>query len=147
MQLERNHIIKSFMSLRVNRQCALVVSTRPRVMLVDDHPGFAKALCRVLSFECDVVGVIADGREVAEATARLQPAVILVDLNLSNISGIDVCRQIAQSNPDVKTIVITAMTDDAIRDEALAAGASGFFHKSAADELIMAIGRIWTEST
>jgi len=43
--------------------------------------------------------------------------------------------------------VITAMTDDAIRDEVLAAGASGFFHKSAGDELIVAITRIWTEST
>ena len=121
--------------------------TRPRVLLVDDHPGIVKALGRVLSPECDVVGVIADGREVADAAARLQPVVIVVDLNLPNVSGLDVCRQITQNNPRVKVIVITAMTDDAIRDEALAAGASGFFHKSAADELIVAIRRIWTEST
>ena len=47
----------------------------------------------------------------------------------------------------MKVIVISAMTDDAIRDEALAAGASGFFDKSAANELIVAIRRIWTEST
>jgi DNA-binding NarL/FixJ family response regulator len=47
----------------------------------------------------------------------------------------------------VKIVVISAMADDAIRDEALAAGASGFFDKSAATELIVAIGRIWTEST
>ena len=121
--------------------------TRPRVLLVDDHPGIVKALGRVLSPECDVVGVIADGREVADAAARLQPVVIVVDLNLPNVSGLDVCRQITQNNPRVKIIVITAMADDAIRDEALAAGASGFFHKSAANELIVAIRRIWTEST
>ena len=121
--------------------------TRPRVLLVDDHPGIVKALGRVLSPECDVVGVIADGREVADAAARLQPVVIVVDLNLPNVSGLDVCRQITQNNPRVKVIVITAMADDAIRDEALAAGASGFFHKSAANELIVAIRRIWTEST
>ena len=121
--------------------------TRPRVLLVDDHPGIVKALGRVLSPECDVVGVIADGREVADAAARLQPVVIVVDLNLPNVSGLDVCRQITQNNPRVKIIVITAMTDDAIRDEALAAGASGFFHKSAANELVVAIRRIWTEST
>ena len=68
---------------------------------------------------------------------------IVVDLNLPNVSGLDVCRQITQNNPRVKVIVITAMADDAIRDEALAAGASGFFHKSAAHELIVAIRRIW----
>ena len=121
--------------------------TRPRVLLVDDHPGVVKALGRVLSPECDVVGVIADGREVADAATRLQPVVIVVDLNLPNVSGLEVCRQITQNNPRVKIIVITAMADDDIRDEVLAAGASGFFDKSAANELIVAIRRIWTEST
>ncbi len=121
--------------------------TRPRVLLVDDHPGVVQALSRMLSTECDVVGVIADGREVADAAARLQPVVIVVDLNLPNVSGLDVCRQITDSNPRVKVVVISARIDDAIRDEALAAGASGFFEKSAANELIDAIRRIWTEST
>jgi DNA-binding NarL/FixJ family response regulator len=123
------------------------VSTRPRVLLVDDHPGVVKAIGRALAPECDVVGVIADGREVADAAARLQPVVIVEDLNLPNITGLDVCRQITQNNSRVKVVVITAMTDDAFRDEALAAGASGFFHKSAAADLIVAIRRIWTEST
>jgi DNA-binding NarL/FixJ family response regulator len=124
------------------------VSTRPRVLLVDDHPGIVKALGRALAFECDVVGVIADGGEVADASERLQPVVIVVDVNLPNVSGLDVCRQITQNRPHVKVIVISAMTDDAIRDEALAAGASDFCHKSgAANELIVAIKRIWTKST
>jgi DNA-binding NarL/FixJ family response regulator len=123
------------------------VPIRPRVLLVDDHPGIVQALGGVLSSACDVVGVIADGREVADAAERLQPVVVVVDVNLPNVSGLDVCRHITQNNPRVKVIVITAVTDDAIRDEALAAGASGFFHKSAANELIVAIRRIWTEST
>ena len=121
--------------------------TRPRVLLVDDHPGIVRALSRLLSTECDVVGVMADGREVADAAARLQPVVIVVDLNLPDVSGLDVCRQIRDSNPRVKVVVISARIDEAIRDEALAAGASGFFEKSAANELIEAIKRIWTEST
>ena len=121
--------------------------TRPRVLLVDDHPGILKALGRVLSPSCDVVGVIADGREVADAAARLQPVVIVVDLNLPNVNGLDVCRQITENNPRAKVIVISAMADDDTRDEALAAGASGFFHKSASDELIVAIRQVWTEST
>ena len=120
--------------------------TRPRVLLVDDHPGVVRALSRMLSTECDVVGVMADGREVAAAAARLQPVLIVVDLNLPDVSGLDVCRQIRDSNPRVKVVVISARIDEAIRDEALAAGASGFFDKSAANELIEAIRRIWTES-
>jgi len=123
------------------------VPTRPRVLLVDDHPGIVRALSRLLSTDCDVVGVMADGREAADAAARLQPVVIVVDLNLPDVSGLDVCRQIRDSNPRVKVVVISARIDEAIRDEALAAGASGFFEKSAANELIEAIKRIWTEST
>jgi DNA-binding NarL/FixJ family response regulator len=123
------------------------VPTRPRVLLVDDHPGIVQALGRVLSLSCDVVGVLADGREVADAAARLQPVLIVLDLNLPNVSGLDVCRQVTQTNPLVKVIAITAMADDAVMDEALAAGASGFVHKSAAHDLIAAIQRIWAEST
>ena len=120
---------------------------RPRVLLVDDHPGIVQALSRVLAPACDVVGAIADGREVADAAARLQPVVIVLDVNLPNVSGLDVCRQVTQNNPLVKIIVITAMADDAIRDEALAAGASGFVLKSAANDLIAVIQRVWAEST
>ena len=106
-----------------------------------------KALGRVLSFECDVVGVIADGREVADAAVRLQPVVIVVDVNLPNVSGLDVCRQITQNDPRAKVIMLTAMPDADIRDEAMAAGASMFVDKTAAsDELLVAVRRLWTES-
>ena len=67
--------------------------TRPRVLLVDDHPGYGEALHRVLSLECDVIGTIADGREVACAAAQAQPVVIVMDLNLPNISGLDARRR------------------------------------------------------
>ena len=124
------------------------MKSRPRVLLVDDHAGFAKALGRVLSPECDVVGVIADGGEAADAAGRLQPVVVVVDLNLPKISGLDVCRQITQNDPHVKVVVLTATTDAAIEEEALAVGASGFFDKSASPyELVAAIRRMWEEST
>ena len=125
----------------------MIVPTRPRVLIVDDNPGVVRALGRALSLDCDVVGVITDGSDVADAAARLWPVVLVVDVNLPNVNGLDVCRQITQSNPRAKVIMISAMTDDEIRREALEGGASGFFHKSAADELIAAIRRIWTEST
>ena len=114
--------------------------TRPRVLLADDHPGVVKALSRLLSLDCDVVGVVADGSEVAAAAARLQPVVTVVDVHLPNANGLEVCHQILQANPRAKVILITALVDDAIRTEALAAGASGLFPKlTDGNELIEAI--------
>ena len=55
---------------------------RPRVLIAEDHPGVAKAVCRVLALDCDVVGSVADGSAVLEAAQRLQPDVIVLDLNL-----------------------------------------------------------------
>jgi DNA-binding NarL/FixJ family response regulator len=114
-------------------------------MLVDDHTGVAKALTRLLSFDCDVVAVIGDGGEAVEAGARLQPVVMLLDLHLPTVNGLDVCRQVTSSHPQVKVIVISAVTDATIADEARAAGASDFVPKSAGHELLDAIRRIWTE--
>jgi len=120
------------------------VTTRPRVLLADDHAGIVQVLDRLLSRDCDIVGVVADGRDVADAARRLQPVVTVVDLNMPNVNGLDICRQIRRSDPDAHVIVISGMFDDDIRDEALAAGAAGFVHKSAAgNELIAAITRSW----
>jgi DNA-binding NarL/FixJ family response regulator len=122
------------------------MSARPRVLLADDHPGVLKALERVLSLECDVVGVVTDGSEVTKAAARLQPVVAVVDVNLPNMSGLEVCRQILQTNPRAKVILISAMSDDQIRTGALAAGASGFVAKSmAGNELVGAIRQAWAD--
>ena len=122
--------------------------TRPRVLLADDHAGIVRALERMLSLECDVVGVVADGSEVAEAAARLQPVVTVVDLNLPNVSGLEACRRIVRTNPRAKVILITGMIDDTIRAEALAAGASDFVPKLAAwHELIVAIRRAWADAS
>lgn len=120
--------------------------TRPRVLLADDHPGVLKALGRVLSVDCDVVGCVTDGSEVVEAVARLQPVVTVVDLNLPNVSGLDVCRRILQTNSRTKVILISGTTDDFIGTEALAAGASRFLSKHlAGNQLIDAIREAWVE--
>jgi len=105
-----------------------------------------KALERVLALECDVVGVVDDGSDVAAAAARLQPVVIVVDLNMPNVGGLDACRQILQTNPRAKVIVITGMMDETIRADALAAGASDFVAKlTAGTELIAAVTRAWRD--
>jgi DNA-binding NarL/FixJ family response regulator len=121
------------------------VPARPRVLIADDHAGVTAWLCDLVSADCDVVGIVSDGGEVAAAASRLQPVVVVVDLNLPTVNGLDVCRQLAGSGVQAKAIVITAMADDAFEEEALQAGAAAFFAKAAAGpELIAAITRIWT---
>ena len=117
---------------------------RPRVLLADDHAGVAKALSRALAVECDVVGVVADGSEVVAAAARLAPVVVVVDVNLPNVNGLDVCRRLTQENPRARVIVISAMIDDGITEAALAAGAASFVHKTAGHALVAAIRQAWT---
>ena len=88
---------------------------RPRVLIAEDHPGVAKAVCRLLALDCEVVGTVADGSAVLEAVQRLQPDVIVVDLNLPNVNGLEACRQITQLNPAAKVIVFSAMNDPDVK--------------------------------
>ncbi len=124
------------------------MATRPRVLLADDHPGVVRALSRLLSFECDVVGTVDDGNEVATAAARLQPVVVVLDINLPNVNGLDACREIRKNNPRARVIVVSAMLDDAITKAAESAGASRFFDKSSmGEELLLAIKQAWGEAS
>jgi CheY-like chemotaxis protein len=120
---------------------------RPRVLVADDHPEVTKAICRLLSMECDVVGTVADGAAVLEAAQRLQPDVIVVDLNLPTISGLDACRQVTQMNPAAKVIVFTAMNDPVIRQRAFEMGASAFVSKVAADGDLLSVVKGLCEGT
>jgi CheY-like chemotaxis protein len=72
---------------------------RLRVLIVDDHPGLVKAVSRLLAWDYDVVGSVADGSGLLEAVQNLQPDVIVLDVNLPNVDGLKACRQITQLNP------------------------------------------------
>ena len=111
------------------------VPKRPRVLLAEDHEGVAKAVCRVLAVDFDVVGNVPDGSAVLEAAQRLQPDMIVLDLNLPNVDGLEACRQITQMNPEVKVIVFTAMDDPDLKQRAIEVGASAFVSKGAGDLL------------
>ena len=117
------------------------MTKRPRVLIAEDHPGVAKAVCRLLALDCDIVGNVADGRTALEAAHGLQPDVIVVDLNLPDINGLDVCRQILQGNPQAKVIVFSAMNDPQVKQRAVEVGASAFVVKGTGD-LISTIQRL-----
>ncbi len=120
---------------------------RPRVLLAEDHPAMAKAVSRVLALDCDVVGTVADGSAVLEAVQRLQPDVIVVDLNLPNVNGLEACRQIRQVNPDAKVIVFSAMNDPDVKQRSFEVGASAFVFKGAAnDDLLSTVKRLCDDS-
>ena len=118
------------------------MSTRPRVLIADDHADLAKAVGRSLALDCEVVGSVADGGALLEAAQRLQPDVIVLDVNLPNIHGLEACRQITQLNPEIKVIMFTAMEDPAIRQSCLELGASAFVSKLATGELLSTIKRL-----
>jgi DNA-binding NarL/FixJ family response regulator len=114
---------------------------RPRVLIAEDHAGVAKAVCRLLAVDCDVVGSVADGNAVLGAAQRLQPDVIVVDLNLPNVHGLEACRLIKQMNPETKVIIFSAMNDPSVIQRSLEVGASAFVSKGTGD-LLSTIKRV-----
>jgi DNA-binding NarL/FixJ family response regulator len=119
---------------------------RPRVLVAEDHPQVAKAVCRLLALDCDIVGHVEDGNAALEAAHRLQPDVIVIDLNLPHVNGLEACRQITEVNPAIKVIVFTATNDPDVRERALALGASAFISKTAPDgNLLSTVKRLWAD--
>jgi DNA-binding NarL/FixJ family response regulator len=105
------------------------MSSRLRVLIADDHAGLVRAVTRLLAMNYDVVGSVADSSGLLEAAQRLQPNVIVLDVNLPDADGLTVCRQITQVNPEIRVIVFTAVDDPDVRQRALEAGASAFVNK------------------
>jgi DNA-binding NarL/FixJ family response regulator len=98
------------------------------VLLVDDHHMMRAGLAALVGATTDlvVVGQAADGSEAVEAVARLSPDVVLMDLSMPVLDGVEATRLILAENPEVKVVVLTSFSDrDRVRD-ALAAGAVGY---------------------
>jgi DNA-binding NarL/FixJ family response regulator len=113
------------------------------VLLADDHPEVMTALGRLIEPGCVIVGRIADGAEVLDSVARLRPDVLLVDVNMPGLDGIEICRRTVRAFPAVDVIVLTAEVDAALAQAAREAGAAAFIAKlSAAEELPAAIAGV-----
>ncbi len=113
---------------------------RPRVLLADDHTLLLDAFAKLLEPECDVVGTVADGRALLAAAEELKPDVVVLDIAMPLLNGLDAGRQLKKALPDVKLIFLTMNQDPAIAAEAFRAGASGYLLKtSSGSELVKAI--------
>ena len=113
---------------------------RPRVLLADDHLLVAEALKSLLTPEFDLVGVVEDGRELVEATRTLRPDVIVADVTMPHLNGIDALVRLRQGGDPVPVVFLTMHRDVTFARRALEAGASGFVLKhSAPAELLTAI--------
>jgi DNA-binding NarL/FixJ family response regulator len=108
--------------------------------LADDHRMLREAFASLLQSHCDVVGQAADGRALVDAAERLHPDVVVLDIGMPLLNGLDAARQLKRIMPDVKVIFLTVSEDPDVAAEAFRAGASGYLLKSsAASELLQAI--------
>jgi len=113
---------------------------RPKVLLADDHRIVAEGLKSLLSNDFDLVGIVEDGRSLVAAARTLKPDVIVVDVSMPHLNGIDAIPLLRKQDPDVKIVILTMHQDPAYARRGLEAGAQGFVLKhSAADELVLAI--------
>jgi DNA-binding NarL/FixJ family response regulator len=115
----------------------------PRVLLADDHALLLGAFEKLLTPECEVVGTVTDGRALITAAQQLKPDVIVLDIAMPLLNGLDAGRQIKQMFPRVKLVFLTMNEDADLAAEAFRAGASAYLLKrSAASELLAAIREV-----
>ncbi|MBI3966718.1 MAG: response regulator transcription factor [Chloroflexi bacterium] len=107
-----------------------------RVIVVDDHPVVRQGLSAILGFESDieVVGQAADGAEAVRLIRELRPDVVLLDLRMPKLSGVEVMREVRPALPQVRFLVVTTFDADADIGPALAAGSNGYLLKDASPE-------------
>jgi DNA-binding NarL/FixJ family response regulator len=113
-----------------------------RVLLADDQPLLLQGFAMILSVEDDleVVGQVTDGAQAVEAVRRVRPDVVLMDVQMPVLDGIEATRRIIEEHPDVRVVVLTTFDRDDYLFDALEAGASGFLLKNAdPDDLVDAV--------
>jgi DNA-binding NarL/FixJ family response regulator len=114
--------------------------TRATLLLADDHPQTAERLRALLQRHFDVVGLVADGRALVRAAAELSPDVIVADISMPIVDGIDAAKAILHEAPGSRIILVTMYTDMVLVDHGLAAGVLGYVLKDAAgSDLVPAV--------
>jgi DNA-binding NarL/FixJ family response regulator len=113
---------------------------RVRILLADDHSLILQGIRRLLETEYDVAGWLTNGREIVDAAARLNPDVVVLDVSMPILNGIDAGREIKKANPATKLVFLSMHANAIYLRKALEAGASAYVLKSgASEELLEAI--------
>jgi DNA-binding NarL/FixJ family response regulator len=113
---------------------------RPKIIIADDHAMVADGLARIVVDVGDVVATVRDGLELVAAARRLRPDIIVADVTMPGMSGIDAMRQLRTEGVEARFIFLTIHTEARLAAEALRAGASGYLLKHAAgEELLVAL--------
>jgi DNA-binding NarL/FixJ family response regulator len=116
---------------------------KPQVLLVDDHALLLDAFERLLSGFCEIVGKVSDGLQAIAAAEKLKPDIVILDIGMPVLNGLESGREIHRRLPDLKLLFLTMNEDADMAAEAFRAGASGYLLKrSAASELLRAIQEI-----
>ena len=118
-------------------------SERIRVMIVDDHSILRVGLKQVLeqSDEFEVVGQAGDGEEAVRVAAEVKPDVVVMDVMMPNMDGVEACREIMESAPETRVVMLTASMEEDAVVEAVAAGATGYLQKETGLERLLSAVR------
>jgi len=113
---------------------------RPRIILADDHRVFAEGLKSMLNDDFDVVSIVEDGRALLDAVKALSPDLVITDISMPEMNGIECVRQLRESSPELKVVLLTMHDDLGFATAAIRAGASGYVLKnSGVKDLLKAV--------
>lgn len=116
---------------------------RPRVLLADDHPILTEGIQKILEPQFELIGAVQDGRALLREAKRLEPDLLLVDISMPLLNGIDAARQLKKTIPRSKIVFLSMHADPEYVSEAFAAGASGYLLKSSfSSELVFALEEV-----
>jgi DNA-binding NarL/FixJ family response regulator len=116
---------------------------RPRVLLADDHPILTEGIERILEPRFELIGAVQDGRALVREAEWLDPDIVLVDISMPLLNGIDAARQLKKIEPRCKIVFLSMHADPDYVSEAFAAGASGYLLKSSfSSELVFALEEV-----
>ncbi|MCC6368277.1 MAG: response regulator transcription factor [Bryobacterales bacterium] len=122
--------------------------TRKRVLLADDHPVVTEGLRRMLESDFEIAGIVENGRELIKQAEALRPDLIIADISMPLLNGLEAARQIKKLLPKTKIIFLTMHDEVAYAADAFQSGADGYVIKSSAGkELLSAVGEVLAGKT